>query len=178
MTDHKFTEAGGFKYYVVRNKKTGQYFRGKGVNKWGKYYNQASIYRFKKHAENVVEEESRRSNPSEVVEIRITEATSDIEKAIDQDSLLIELDNAKNTIAALKYSHKDTMRKMRANFAIECLNHYNAGRAEAIKEFAERLKSDLGRIPQHQFTRSQIEWSINTFVKEMTEEQTNESQST
>jgi hypothetical protein len=43
-------------------------------------------------------------------------------------------------------------------------------RAEAIKEFAERLKSDLGRIPQHQFTRSQVEWSINTFVKEMTEE--------
>lgn len=42
--------------------------------------------------------------------------------------------------------------------------------AEAIKEFAERLKSDLGRIPQHQFTRSQVEWSINTFVKEMTEE--------
>lgn len=44
--------------------------------------------------------------------------------------------------------------------------HYNDG----IKEFAERLKSDLGRIPQHQFTRSQVEWSINTFVKEMTEE--------
>lgn len=42
--------------------------------------------------------------------------------------------------------------------------------AEAYKVFAERLKSDLGRIPQHQFTRSQIEWSINTFVKEMTEE--------
>jgi hypothetical protein len=42
--------------------------------------------------------------------------------------------------------------------------------AEAIEAFAERLKSDLGRIPQHQFTRSQIEWSINTFVKEMTEE--------
>jgi hypothetical protein len=54
----------------------------------------------------------------------------------------------------------------------------NAIKAEAIKEFAQRLKSDLGRIPQHQFTRSQIEWSINTFVKEMTEEQTNESQST
>ena len=43
-------------------------------------------------------------------------------------------------------------------------------KAEAIKEFAQRLKSDLGRIPQHQFTRSQVEWSINTFVKEMTEE--------
>jgi hypothetical protein len=177
MTDHKLAEADSFKYYVVRNKETGQYFRGKGVNKWGKYYNQASIYRFKTHAENAVEEESRRSNPSEVVEIRITEATSDIEKAIDQDLLLIELDNAKSTIAALKYSHKDTMRKMRAGFAAECVNYYNAGRTEAIKEFAQRLKSDLGRIPQHQFTRSQVEWSINTFVKEMTEEN-NESQST
>lgn len=50
--------------------------------------------------------------------------------------------------------------------------------AEAIKEFAERLKSDLGRIPQYHFTRSEVEWSINTFVKEMTEEQKNESQST
>lgn len=27
-------------YYVVRNKDTGLYFRGKGVNRWGKYFNQ------------------------------------------------------------------------------------------------------------------------------------------
>ena len=35
-------------YYVVKNKTTGEYFRGKGVNKWGKYFNQASIYRLRK----------------------------------------------------------------------------------------------------------------------------------
>ena len=72
-------EANKFKYYVVRNKATGQYFRGKGENKWGKYYNQASIYRFKKHAENAVEEETRRGNPSEVVEIRITDTADVVE---------------------------------------------------------------------------------------------------
>ncbi|MBO5715240.1 MAG: hypothetical protein J6S23_02460 [Clostridia bacterium] len=47
---------------------------------------------------------------------------------------------------------------------------YHELRAEAIKEFAERLKSDLGRIPQYHFTRSEVEWSINTLEKEMTEE--------
>ena len=66
-------DADTFKYYVVRNIDTGQYFRGKGVNKWGKYYNQASIYRFRKHAENAVEEENRRGRHTEVVEISITE---------------------------------------------------------------------------------------------------------
>ena len=71
-------DADGFKYYVVRNKETGLYFRGKGENKWGKYYNQASVYRIKKHAENAVEAETRRGNPTEVVEIHITEAAADV----------------------------------------------------------------------------------------------------
>jgi hypothetical protein len=39
-------------YYVVKDLNTGLYFRGKGVNKWGKYFNQASIYRLKKNAED------------------------------------------------------------------------------------------------------------------------------
>ena len=62
-----------FKYYVVRNKTTGEYYRGKGVNKWGEYYNQASIYRIKKHAECTAEDESKRGIDTEVVEIRILE---------------------------------------------------------------------------------------------------------
>ena len=41
-------------YYVVRDKNTGLYFRGKGINRWGKYYNQASIYRVKANAENIM----------------------------------------------------------------------------------------------------------------------------
>lgn len=63
-------------YYIVRDKNTGLYFRGKGVNKWGKYYNQASIYRIRKNAENAVEEESRRGASPEVVAIQIIELTS------------------------------------------------------------------------------------------------------
>jgi hypothetical protein len=65
-------------YYVVRDTNTGLYFRGKGVNKWGKYYNQASIYRIKAHAENTVEEESRRGAKPEVVPIQIFENTADV----------------------------------------------------------------------------------------------------
>ena len=61
------------KYYVVRNKKTGMYFRGKGTNAWGTYYNQASVYRFKKHAENAVYDMTRRGEQAEVVEILISE---------------------------------------------------------------------------------------------------------
>ena len=38
-------------YYVIKNPDTGLYFRGKGVNRWGKYFNQASIYRVKGTAE-------------------------------------------------------------------------------------------------------------------------------
>lgn len=61
------------KYYVVKDHNTGLYFRGKGVNKWGKYFNQASIYRVKAMAENAVEEENRRGADCKVVEIHISE---------------------------------------------------------------------------------------------------------
>ena len=69
-------------YYVVRDKNTGLYFRGKGVNKWGKQYNQASIYRIKANAENTVEEESRRGVQAEVVPIQIFEVTSDVVEVV------------------------------------------------------------------------------------------------
>lgn len=39
-------------YWVIKNPETGLYFRGKGVNRWGKYFNQASIYRIKGTAES------------------------------------------------------------------------------------------------------------------------------
>ena len=67
-------------YYVVRDKNTGLYFRGKGVNRWGKYYNQASIYRIRANAENTVKEVSWRGEQAEVVPIRIFENTADIEE--------------------------------------------------------------------------------------------------
>lgn len=65
-------------YYVVRDKNTGLYFRGKGVNRWGKYYNQASIYRIKANAENTIKEVSWRGEQAEVVPIQIFENTADV----------------------------------------------------------------------------------------------------
>lgn len=61
-------------YYVVKDKNTGLYFRGKGANKWGKYYNQASIYRIKSNAEETAEWENKeRGANCEVVTIEIIE---------------------------------------------------------------------------------------------------------
>lgn len=60
-------------YFVVKDSNTGLYFRGKGVNKWGKYFNQASIYRVRAMAENAVEEENRRGADCKIVRISITE---------------------------------------------------------------------------------------------------------
>lgn len=65
-------------YYVVRDKNTGLYFRGKGVNRWGKYYNQASIYRIRANAENTIKEVSRRGGQAEVVPIQIVETEGDV----------------------------------------------------------------------------------------------------
>ena len=62
------------KYFVVKDMNTGLYFRGKGVNKWGKYFNQASIYRVKANAEETAEwENSERGANAKVVTITITE---------------------------------------------------------------------------------------------------------
>ena len=65
-------------YYVVRDKNTGLYFRGKGVNRWGKHYNQASIYRIKAMAENTIKEVSRRGEQAEIVPIQIVETEADV----------------------------------------------------------------------------------------------------
>jgi hypothetical protein len=61
------------KYYVVRNKSTGFYFRGKGANRWGEYHNQASIYRIRAHAENTANWLNLRGEPVEIVPIKIVE---------------------------------------------------------------------------------------------------------
>lgn len=61
-------------YYVVKDRNTDLYFRGKGVNKWGKYFNQASIYRVKKQAEDTVEWENKeRGADCVVIPIQIIE---------------------------------------------------------------------------------------------------------
>lgn len=64
-------------YYVVKDKNTGLYYRGKGVNRWGQYFNQASIYRIKAMADETVEERNRRGDDCVIVPISITELTSE-----------------------------------------------------------------------------------------------------
>lgn len=64
-------------YYVIKDQNTGEYFRGKGDNAWGKYFNQVSIYRIKGTAEHSAMEINRRrlgnERNAEVVEIEIRE---------------------------------------------------------------------------------------------------------
>ena len=60
-------------YYVLRNPETGMYFRGKGVNRWGKYFNQATIYRVKGTAEHSIKEVSWHGEKTELVRIKIVE---------------------------------------------------------------------------------------------------------
>ena len=43
-------------------------------------------------------------------------------------------------------------------------------RAEAIKEFAEKLKDRVSCIPQHHFTLAEVQYYIDNLAKEMTEE--------
>ena len=70
------------KYYIIRNKETGFYFRGKGANRWGKYHNQASIYRMKAHAENSLAWLLRHGEQSEIVPIQIVENPTDIAEVV------------------------------------------------------------------------------------------------
>ena len=63
-------------YYIIKNPDTGLYFRGKGVNRWGKYLNQASIYRIKGQAESSareINEQKRSGETATVVPIKIIE---------------------------------------------------------------------------------------------------------
>ena len=60
-------------YYVLRNTETGLYFRGKGVNRWGKHFNQATIYRVKGTAEHSIKEVAWHGEKAELVRIKIIE---------------------------------------------------------------------------------------------------------
>lgn len=69
-------------YYVIRNKETGFYFRGKGSNRWGQYHNQASVYRMKAQAENTLGWLLRHGEPVEIVPIQIVENPTDIVEVV------------------------------------------------------------------------------------------------
>lgn len=60
-------------YYVLRNTETGMYFRGKGVNRWGKHFNQATIYRVKGTAEHSIKEVAWHGEKAKLVRIKIVE---------------------------------------------------------------------------------------------------------
>ena len=68
------------KYWVIKNPDTGLYFRGKGANRWGKYLNQASIYRIRGTVESSCDEINRYGRDGEratIVEIKITEVLTE-----------------------------------------------------------------------------------------------------
>lgn len=60
-------------YYAIRNKQTQMWYRGKGTNKWGKYLNQASIYRVKGQVESSCKELRQRKEDVEIVPLTISE---------------------------------------------------------------------------------------------------------
>ena len=61
-------------YFVIRDADTGMYWRGKGVNKWGQYYNQCSIFRIRGQAEASLREiQVRDAKNAEIVSITIHE---------------------------------------------------------------------------------------------------------
>ena len=134
----RYIDANCFNYYVIRNKETGQYYRGKGENKWGDYYNRASIFRYKTYVSQTLEDLTRRGYSVEAEEISITPVAADTKKEIDQDALPKALD----TIESLKKSHKETRRKMRNKFAEECGSHYNHGKFDAAREIFEEIENN------------------------------------
>ena len=73
---------GMVEYYVIRDKNTGLYFRGKGANRWGKHYNQATIYRVKGTAERSIKEIAWHGEQAEIVPIRIIENAPDVAKVV------------------------------------------------------------------------------------------------
>ena len=69
-------EAQEIKYWVIKNPDTGLYYRGKGENRWGKYYNQASIFRIRSQVEescNWINRCHRDGERAVIVEIKIVE---------------------------------------------------------------------------------------------------------
>ena len=60
-------------YYIIKNPDTGLYYRGKGVNRWGKYLNQASIFRVKGQVIDSCEQINRRGEKAVIIPIKIIE---------------------------------------------------------------------------------------------------------
>lgn len=120
-------------YYVVRDKNTGLYFRGKGVNRWGKHYNQASIYRIKANAENTIKEVSWRGEQAEIVPIQIIETTADVvpksEEGVDCPTC-----HGTGRIGTTDWLTKNISKKQLAE-----------EKAKAIAEHEQHIKTEVAR---------------------------------
>lgn len=66
-------------YYVIKSIENGLYFRGKGANRWGKHFNQASIYRIKGMAEHSIKDIAWHGERVEIVPIQIIENSCAVE---------------------------------------------------------------------------------------------------
>ena len=67
-------------YYIIKNPDTGLYYRGRGANRWGKYMNQASIFRIKGQVEESCDWINRCHRDGEravIVPIKIIELDSE-----------------------------------------------------------------------------------------------------
>lgn len=138
-------------YYVVRDKNTGLYFRGKGVNRWGKYYNQASIYRIKANAENTIKEVSWRGEQAEIVPIQIVETTEDVVPKSEVDRLVDKwigqekLTQDEKTLRLIEALRDEAKRYERYYF-----NHeYDKLIAEAKQEVAREILAELEEARKH-----------------------------
>lgn len=127
-------------YYVVRDKNTGLYFRGKGVNRWGKYYNQASIYRIRANAENTIKEVSWRGEQAEIVPIQIIESTADVVPMSEVDELKQDLEISKIAIEN-RNIEIEGMRTAANSYKM----HYEKARGEVARQIFEEIE-ELAKI--------------------------------
>ena len=132
-------------YYVVRDKNTGLYFRGKGVNRWGKYYNQASIYRIKANAENTIKEVSWRGEQAEIVPIQIVETTADVvpKSEVGQWKILVEAQRKR-------------------------IDELNKSKAEVARAFRQRMNEKMGKHT-HLLGKEYVQRIMREIEKEFSE---------
>ena len=145
-------------YYVIRDKNTGLYFRGKGVNRWGKHYNQASIYRVKAMAENTVKEVSWRGEQAEIIPIQIVETAEDVVPKSEVDWHREAELNAQRIIEL--EAEKDALIK---NYA-ECIKDY-------AREIFKRIHNKFDYFKRYREVNDIIDYFF-TLVEEVENEYT------
>ena len=151
-------------YYVILNKNTGLYFRGKGVNRWGKHYNQASIYRVKAMAEHTIKEVSWRGEQAEIVPIQIIETTADVVPKSELSIIGVQNMALENTNVDLK--RRLVIAEAAASVAIGKASDMVS---ESNREVAREIFAEIEReIKNHGFSYAQRK--IAELKKKYTEE--------